>query len=59
MQATVLYGERDIRFEDRPEPTIVEADGRHHPPAGHVHLRIRLVAVPRHSTGLVTGPDGS
>jgi threonine dehydrogenase-like Zn-dependent dehydrogenase len=24
MQATVLYGERDIRFEDRPEPTIVE-----------------------------------
>jgi threonine dehydrogenase-like Zn-dependent dehydrogenase len=25
MQATVLYGERDIRFEDRPEPTIFEA----------------------------------
>src|SRR5215211_4142816 len=25
MQATVLYGERDIRFEDRPEPTIAEA----------------------------------
>jgi threonine dehydrogenase-like Zn-dependent dehydrogenase len=25
MQATVLYGERDVRFEDRPEPTIVEA----------------------------------
>jgi threonine dehydrogenase-like Zn-dependent dehydrogenase len=25
MQATVLYGERDIRFEDRPEPTIGEA----------------------------------
>ena len=25
MQATVLYGERDIRFEDRPAPTIVEA----------------------------------
>ena len=25
MQATVLYGERDIRVEDRPEPTIVEA----------------------------------
>jgi threonine dehydrogenase-like Zn-dependent dehydrogenase len=24
MQATVLYGERDIRFEDRAEPTIVE-----------------------------------
>ena len=24
MQATVLYGERDIRFEDRPDPTIVE-----------------------------------
>jgi threonine dehydrogenase-like Zn-dependent dehydrogenase len=25
MQATVLYGERDIRFEDGPEPTIAEA----------------------------------
>jgi threonine dehydrogenase-like Zn-dependent dehydrogenase len=24
MQATVLYGERDIRFEDRADPTIVE-----------------------------------
>ena len=24
MQATVLYGERDVRFEDRPEPTILE-----------------------------------
>jgi threonine dehydrogenase-like Zn-dependent dehydrogenase len=24
MQATVLYGARDVRFEDRPEPTILE-----------------------------------
>jgi threonine dehydrogenase-like Zn-dependent dehydrogenase len=24
MQATLLYGERDIRFEDNPDPTIVE-----------------------------------
>src|ERR687898_2986537 len=24
MEATVLYGARDVRFEDRPEPTIVE-----------------------------------
>ena len=24
MEATVLYGARDIRFEDRPEPTILE-----------------------------------
>jgi threonine dehydrogenase-like Zn-dependent dehydrogenase len=24
MQATFLYGARDVRFEDRPEPTIVE-----------------------------------
>jgi threonine dehydrogenase-like Zn-dependent dehydrogenase len=23
MQATVLYGERDVRFEDRPDPTIL------------------------------------
>jgi threonine dehydrogenase-like Zn-dependent dehydrogenase len=25
MQASVLYGARDVRFEDRPEPTIVES----------------------------------
>ena len=24
MQATVLYGERDVRLEDRPDPTIIE-----------------------------------
>lgn len=24
MQATALYGTRDVRFEDRPDPTIVE-----------------------------------
>lgn len=24
MRGTVLYGERDIRFEDRPDPTIIE-----------------------------------
>jgi len=23
MEATVLYGARDVRFEDRPEPTIL------------------------------------
>ena len=25
MQATVLYGERDVRLEDRPDPTIIES----------------------------------
>ena len=58
MEATVLYGARDIRFEDRPEPDHRRGDGRGHPPAVHVHLRVRLVAVPRHSTGIVTGADG-
>ena len=24
MQATIIYGPRDIRFEDRPEPTIAK-----------------------------------
>src|SRR5688500_19643061 len=24
MEATVLYGARDVRFEDRPAPTIIE-----------------------------------
>ena len=48
MQGTVLYGPRDIRFEDRPEPKIIKADRCHHPPLGHMHLRIGPVAVSRH-----------
>ena len=24
MRGAILYGQRDVRFEDRPEPTIIE-----------------------------------
>jgi len=34
MRGTVLYGPRDIRFEDRAEPTIINpTEGRGHRPA--------------------------
>ena len=58
MEATVLYGARDVRFEDRPEPDHPRANRRRHSPAVHVHLRVGPVAVPRHSTGVITGGDG-
>ena len=40
MQGAILYGPRDVRFEECPEPTIVEPDRRDHPAVGDVHLRI-------------------
>ena len=57
MEATVLYGARDVRFEDRPEPTIIE------PTDAVIRLPFTCicagpVAVPRHSTGVITGADG-
>ena len=33
MRGTVLYGPRDIRFEDRETPKIIEADRCRHPHA--------------------------
>ena len=48
MQGTMLYGPRDIRFEERPEPTDHQADGCHPPPLGHMYLRIGPVALSRH-----------
>ena len=58
MQATVLYGAGDVRFEDRPGPGDCRTDRRRHSIAGHVHLRVGPLAVSRHSTGLVTDGDG-
>ena len=51
MRGTVLYGPRDVRFEERPDPTIVEpTDAIIRLPA---HLRVRLgpLALPRHRAG--------
>jgi len=43
MRGTVLYGARDIRFEDRPEPQIQNPTD--HPNLDHMRVRFRLVAV--------------
>ncbi len=51
MLGTVMYAPGDVRVEDRPEPAILEADRRHHPAVGDVHLRIGPVAVPRYRSG--------
>ena len=48
MRGTVLYGPRDVRFEERPDAEDREADRRHHPDRGHLRVRVRPVAVPRH-----------
>ena len=58
MQATVLYGAGDVRFEDRPDPAIVEPTDAVIRLPVHVHLRVGPLAVSRHSTGLVTDGDG-
>ena len=47
MRGAVLYGPRDVRFEDRPDTDDRRADRCHHPDVGHVRVRIRPVAVPR------------
>ena len=46
MQATVLYGPRDVRFEELEDPKIVEPTDviLRHP--GNVRLRVGPVAVP-------------
>ncbi len=58
MEATVLYGARDVRFEDRPDADDHRANRRRHSPAVHVYLRVGPLAVSRHSTGLLTDGDG-
>ena len=47
MRGAVLYGPRDVRFEERPDADHCRADGCDHPAVGHVHLWIRSLAVSR------------
>ena len=54
MRGAVLHAPGDVRVEERDDPTIDRADRRDHPPVGHLRLRLRPVALPRHrepSTG--------
>ena len=51
MRGAVLYGPRDIRFEEREVPTNRQADRRHHQDLGHLRVRVGPVAIPRHQPG--------
>ena len=51
MKGTILYGPRDVRFEDRPGPEDRKADRRHHPHFSYLRLRFRPVAVSRYPKG--------
>src|SRR5579871_3111273 len=48
MQGAVLYGPRDIRFEDRAEPAIVDPTDAIISLPGDAHLRFRPLALSRH-----------
>ena len=48
MQGTMLYGPRDIRFEDRPEPYNHPIDRCNPSALGNMYLRIRPVALSRY-----------
>ena len=42
MKGTVLYGPRDVRFEEREDPQDSEPDGCDHPFIRHLRVRLRL-----------------
>ena len=47
MRATVIYGTRDIRVEEVPDPAIQRAHRRRRPGHARLHLRQRPVGLPR------------
>ena len=59
MKGTVLYGERDIRFEDRPEPTITKPTDAILRLSATCICGSDSVAVSRHSSDCSTDADGS
>ena len=59
MQAAVLYGPRDVRFEEREIPKITQADGRRHPTFGDMYLRIGPVAVSWYPTDCSAHGNGT
>ena len=48
----------DVAVEQRDDPTITRADRRDHPAVGHLHLRVRPVALPRRRAGRRARADG-
>ena len=59
MRGTVLYGPGDVRFEERPDPTIVEPTDAIIRIVGHLRVRVGPVAVSRPSADQRTHADGA
>ena len=58
MRGAVLYGPRDVRFEERPDPTDRRADGRRHPALGDLRVRVGPLAVSRAPAASGPAPMG-
>ena len=58
MRGAVLYGPRDVRFEER-DAENHQADRCHHPDRGHVRVRVGPVAVPRAQADRRADADGA
>ena len=58
MRGAVLYGPRDVRIDERPDPTHHRADGRRHPAVGDLHLRVGSLALSRSQRRERAGPHG-
>ena len=48
MQGAILYGPRDVRFEERDAPTIIKPTDAIISDFSHLRLRVRPMALPRH-----------
>ena len=58
MKGTILYGPRDVRFEERDAPTIIKpSDAIIRISA--LRVRVRPVALPRHQSGRGAHADGA
>jgi hypothetical protein len=51
MQGAILYGPRDVRFEERYAPDDHQANRCRHQDLGHLRMRVRPVALPWHQPG--------
>ena len=59
MRGTMLYGPRDVRFEERPDPTIVEPTDAIIRIVGHLRVRVGPVALSRAASDRRTHADGA
>ena len=58
MRGAVLYGPRDVRIDERPDPTHHRADGCGHPAVGDLHLRVGSLALSGSQRRERAGPHG-